>query len=109
MTDFPASSLADEIEKALRAVDGVTEVYASAPLSAVVVSEVGAAVLPVAGAPLVTVETGKEGTNVVAVIGVDESGPAHETGRAAHDRIVDVLEGRLSAAHVTVRIAMISS
>jgi hypothetical protein len=52
---------------------------------------------------------GNEGTSVVAVIGVDDSGPAHETGRAAHDRIIDVLEGRRAAAHVTVRIAMISS
>ena len=52
---------------------------------------------------------GNEGTSVVAVIGVDDSGPAHETGRAAHDQIVGLLEGAPSPARVTVRIAMISN
>ncbi|KQM61068.1 hypothetical protein [Agreia sp. Leaf210] len=109
MTDSPASLLADEIETVLRAIDGITEIYASAPLVETVASEVGAAALSVEKAPLVTVETDEEGISVTAVIGVNERCPAHETGRAAHEQIVGLLEGAPSPARVTVRIAMISN
>lgn len=109
MTDSPAHTLADEIEKTLLGVDGVTDVYPSAPLPEVVVGEIGAVVLTAIAPPLVTVEARDEGTVVTAVIGVDDRTPAHETGRAAHDHIVELLSGTAPQAHVTVRIAMISS
>lgn len=108
MTDSPASALADKIEKALRDVDGITDIYASAPLPEVVATEVGAAVLLVEPAPLVTVEAGDEGMVVAVAIGVDDRTPAHVTGRAAHDRILDLLEAMRQQAHVTVRIATIA-
>jgi hypothetical protein len=111
MADSPASALAVEIEKALRDVDGVTAIYSSAPIVEVVAEEVGAAVVPTPAvpAPLISVEAGEQGTTVTAVIGVDERVPAHQTGRAAHDHIVDLLARTSVQADVTVRIAMISS
>ena len=87
MADSPATALAVEIERVLREVDGVTAIYSSAPI----------------------VEAGEQGTTVTAVIGVDERVPAHQTGRAAHDHIVDLLSRTRVQASVTVRIAMISS
>lgn len=111
MADSPASALAVEIEKVLRDVEGVTAIYSSAPIVEVVAEELGAAAAPAPAVPasLVSVESGEQGTTVTAVIGVDESVPAHQTGRAAHDHIVDVLARTRVQASVTVRIAMISS
>jgi hypothetical protein len=111
MTDSPASALAVEIEKVLRGVDGVTAIYSSAPVAEVVAEEVGAAVLPspAASTSLISVEAGEQGTTVTAVIGVDERMPAHQTGRAAHDHIIDLLARTRVQASVTVRIAMISN
>jgi hypothetical protein len=102
-------TLADDIETILHDVIGVTAVYPTAALPAVVVGEVLATTgLPETVPPRVSVQTDDEGTTVTALIGVTDGAPAHETGRAVHARIVDYLNGTRARAHdVTVRIGTV--
>ncbi len=108
MTD-PTRTIAHDLEAILRNVTGVTAIYPTASVARVVVGEVlAAAALPVTAADLVTVSTDEEGTTVTALIGVTDSVPAHETGRAAHAGITDYLARTMRRGHhVTVRIGTV--
>lgn len=110
MTDT-ARTLADDLEAILRNVTGVTAIYPTAPIPAVIVGEMLATTaLPVTAPHLITVSADEEGTTVTALIGVTDSAPAHETGLAAHTQIADYLNRTQARANaVTVRIGMVGS
>ncbi|MEF2978996.1 hypothetical protein [Subtercola sp. YIM 133946] len=107
MTD----SVAVAVERLLREVPGVTAIYPSAPLPALVVGTVLATHSVAQAPPLVTVSVSGGQLRVTALIGVDAAVPAQATGRDAHDRIADYLASTGVAAaptaRVTVRIGMV--
>ena len=111
MSDITASMLADEIESLIRTTPGVTAVYPTAAIPAVVAGEVLAnTVVPNAAPQLVGVSVGADGITVIASVGVADDVPAHVTGRAVHARILDYLERSEAAAKdVTVRIGVVGS
>ncbi len=101
--------IADDLEAILRNVTGVIAIYPTASVTRVVAGEVLAAtVLPVTAAHLISVVTDEEGTTVTALIGVTDSAPAHETGRAIHAEIADYLNRTKRKGHdVMVRIGTV--
>lgn len=111
MSDTTASMLADEIEALIRSTQGVTAVYPTAALPAIVVGEVLAnTVVPDAAPKLVGVSVGDDGIAVTASVGVVDDVPAHVTGRVVHARIMDYLERTATEAKdVTVRIGLVGS
>ena len=111
MTNITARRLATDIESLIRSTNGVTALYPTAPIPAVVVGETLArAGLAVSPPDLVGIRSGAAGTAVTAMIGVDDDVPAHETAREVHARIVDYLHKNHTAIDcVTVRIGMIGS
>ena len=108
MTD-DARTLADALEELLRSLSGVSAIYPTAPAPAVVIGEILATTdLPGSAPPLIEVDVQNDGAAVCALIGVDDSTPAHETGRAVHQHIVDYLERvHTKTTSVTVRIGMV--
>ena len=108
MTDT-TRTLADELEAVLRNVTGVTAIYPTAPIPAVIMGEILATtILPVTAPHLITVSTDETGTTVTALIGVTDTVPSHETGLAAHTQIAHYLNRTQTKTNaVTVRIGMV--
>lgn len=113
MGDTTASRLADEIEALIRATPGVTALYPTAAIPAVVVGEVLAQTIVADAVPkLVGIRIGIDRTTVAASVGVVDDVPAPATGRLVHTRILEYLErvgAGAEATEVTVRIGLVGS
>lgn len=107
MNDDTADDLPTELTRLLRGVDGVHTIYATKPLVTTLVSAVVEAVRndPV-GMHLVTVSEGKDGTELVASIGVTGDESASTVCRRAHDALRAHFTNNGNTAPRSIRISV---